>query len=87
MRMRIMGYGVIIPPQDFKQPPRLCCQVKEVIKSEFGALTYGIASLPNFMKLRADILLLNVYKRMSEDWPKAGVSRSISAPPGSLGPS
>jgi hypothetical protein len=52
---RILG-NIIIPPQEFKQPPSWYYRMREVIYYDFGAVTYGITSIPNFIKISTDIL-------------------------------
>lgn len=57
---RLIGNGVIIPPRDFKQQSRWYCRVGEVTKYDFGVVTYGITSVPNYIRsLTVTIYLLN----------------------------
>jgi hypothetical protein len=53
------GVVIIIPPHDFKQSSRWYHQVLEVKKYEFGVVSYGITSVPNFIKIVADIIVFN----------------------------
>jgi hypothetical protein len=63
---RVMRNEVITPPHDFKQPPCLYYQEKEVKEYEFGVVTYGITSIPNFINFRPAILqLFNASRRAS----------------------
>lgn len=50
--LTIRGNGVIIiPPHDFKQPLRLCYQMCEDKMYDFGIVTRGMTSKPNFIKI------------------------------------
>jgi hypothetical protein len=62
-----MGNGIIIvPPHDFKHPSRWNFRLKEIKMYEFGTVSDGITSTPNFMKIRPAILqLLNALRRIS----------------------
>jgi hypothetical protein len=53
---RIMGNDIIISPQDFKQQSRWYCRVGEVTKYDFGVVTYGITSVPNFRTIFPDTM-------------------------------
>jgi hypothetical protein len=58
----IIGNGVIIPSHDLEHPSRWYCRVQDVIKYEFGVVTYGIMSIPNLMKIRTDELVIKCAK-------------------------
>jgi hypothetical protein len=64
-----MGNGVIIiinPRRDFRHPSQWCYRVQAAEKYEFGEVTYGITSIPNFTNFRPAIhLLFQAYKRTS----------------------
>jgi hypothetical protein len=66
MRRKSWGNGVIIiPPHDFKHPPNWYYRAQLVTKYTFGIITYGMKSVPNFMKIRTEIIkILNAHKRV-----------------------
>jgi hypothetical protein len=52
-----MGNGaIIVPLHDFKRPTQWYCRIKEIKKYGLGAVSNGITSIPNFMKIRPAIL-------------------------------
>jgi hypothetical protein len=53
---KIMGNGVIIPPHDFKQPSCWYYRLQEIKQYDFGVITNGITSIPNFINFRPAIL-------------------------------
>jgi hypothetical protein len=64
---RTMGNGVVIQPHDFKQPSRWKMRVWKVTTCESGAITYGIKSIQNFMKIHTEIIQLkNVHTWISQ---------------------
>jgi hypothetical protein len=73
---RIMGNGVITPPHDFKQLSRWYYRLNKIKKYAIEVITYGIKSIPNFMKILAGItLLLNAHKSISQVKFKLGSVR------------
>jgi hypothetical protein len=54
---------IIIPPRDFEHPSRLCYRLLEVGNYDFGQLTCGITSMPNFINFRPAILWLLIMRR------------------------
>jgi hypothetical protein len=62
-----MRNGNIIPPHDFEHPSDCHYRVSEVKKYLFGVVTHGITTIPNLIKILADIIqLLNAHRRMSQ---------------------
>jgi hypothetical protein len=54
-----MDNGVIIvPPRDFEHPSRWQYQSHEIKRHQFGAVCNGITPMPNFSKIRPDILVI-----------------------------
>jgi hypothetical protein len=52
-----MRNGVIITlPHEFKQQPRWNYGMWEVMKYDFGVVTYGITSVKNFVNFRTAIV-------------------------------
>jgi hypothetical protein len=47
---------IIIPPHDFKPPSRWYYRVQEVQKCDFGVVTCGMTSKPNFINFGPVIL-------------------------------
>jgi hypothetical protein len=63
---RIMSNGVITSPHDFKQPSGWYNRVKKITKYAFEVIAHGIKSIPDFIKILADIMLLNAQRRMAQ---------------------
>jgi hypothetical protein len=55
------------PPHDLQHPSRWYHQVHEIINYEFGAVSYNIASMPNFMKIIPAIVLKCVLTNITGD--------------------
>jgi hypothetical protein len=54
-----MRNGVIgIPTHDFQEPSRFYYQEKDSKKYEFALVTYGVTSIPNFMKFSSTVFEL-----------------------------
>jgi hypothetical protein len=78
-----MGNSDIISPHEFKHPSRWYYRVQEVAKHTFGVGTYGITSIPSFIKILTRIVQLsNAQKRMTQvkfkfGWVGLGLVRFV----------